>query len=166
MLRDRKVSQQAILDRVNRMLQEEGQEPISKSSLSRFATKWEEAGARMRASREAADRWIAQLGSVPGGKLGEFVIESVRTLASEVVRDMQSGELDPDKLPETVKMLKDLALIAQRSESASSINVKREAAVRKQALEDAANAVEEAAVQKGMNAEDAAFWRLKVLGVQ
>jgi hypothetical protein len=168
LLRDKRVTQLDVVAQINELLAKAGYgERISKSSLNRYAVRMEQVGAKLRESRQIADMWVARLGSTPDGQLGKLLNETVRAHAFDLaIRLDNLDELEAAEIPDIVKVLKDLALTQQRLEASASMNVKREAAVRKQALEDAANAVEEAAVQKGMNAEDAAFWRLKVLGVQ
>ena len=68
------------------------------------------------------------------------------------------------------KLLGNISLALGRTEQAASINLKREKEIRKdereKALQDAGNAIEKAAIQQGMNADQAAFWRQQVLGVQ
>jgi hypothetical protein len=111
--------------------------------------------------------FIAQVGAAPQGQTGLLINEMLRSMAFELSLKMQEFDSeDPDAMSATIGQLKNLALTMQRLEQSATINVKREGEIRKLAITDAANAVEKAAVQQGMNAEQAMFWRQQVLGVQ
>jgi hypothetical protein len=78
-----------------------------------------------------------------------------------VLVDCDSGgeELDADNLSKLTRAVSDLSRASMQVE-------KFVAEARTKALADAASAVEKAAVQQGLNADQAAFWRQQVLGVQ
>lgn len=167
LLRDPRVTQLDATLRINAILDENDHpELLTKSSVNRYAKKMEKVGARLRQSREVAKMWIAKLGAAPQGQTGHLVNEILRTLSFDVSLMLQEGELNADTAPGVVDMLKGLALTMQRLEKAASENVKREAEIRRQAIEDAADAVEDVAKQQGLSATDALFWREKVLGIR
>lgn len=162
LLRDPRVTQLEATKRINIILLNEGSnEQLSKSSVNRYALRMDKVGAKIRQSREIAKFWVGQLGAEPQGEVGKLLNEMVRNLAFEATSEMLEGEA-----PVEPKMLKDLAIAIERLERAASENVKREEQIRKQALEDAADRVEEAAVQMGQNKEQAAFWRRRVIGME
>jgi hypothetical protein len=162
LLRDPRVTQLAATAKINEILAQEGhQERVTKSSVNRYAVRMEEIGSKLRQSREIADMWVGKLGSQPAGQVGHLLNEMVRTLAFDAAMQLSEGDA-----PVAPKMLKDLSIAIERLEKASSENVKRAADIEKRALSDAAKRVESAAVQQGMNADQAAFWRQQVLGVQ
>lgn len=166
-LRDKKLTQVEATRRTNLLLEELGHpQRVSKSAVNRYSQDMEEVGQQLRESREVAKQWIGELGSVPQDELGLLVVEIIRSLSFDVTMMVRRGGIDPDEVPEVVKLLKDLALTQMRVEKATTDNVKRAASIREKALTDAADAVEEAAIQKGMDKEQAAFWRQQVLGVQ
>lgn len=160
LLRDPRCTQVWATERINAILEEEGHpERLSKSAVNRYAVKMEEVGAKLRQSREVAKMWIGKLGAEPQGEVGKLLNEMVRNLAFEAtLKISESG----DDLIEP-KMLKDLAIAVERLERAANQNMKVEEEVRKRTLEEAANRIEQAAQQSGMNSEQAGFWRNKVL---
>lgn len=173
-LRDPRVSQLDAVDRVNAVIAEvnaslpAGEEAIrevSKSALNRYAQRMERYGEKLRQSREVAEMWIARLGAQPQGQLGNLTNELIRTLAFEVGMQLQDLELDAESMPGVVDQLKDLALTVQRLEKASSENVKREAEIKRQAAEEAAERVGRVAKQAGLTPDTAATIRREILGV-
>ena len=156
-LRNRDKTQTQILEDINPDLQERGQKPIYKSAFNRYAMAIEEKGSMMREAREAADALVDGLGEQKGTDLGRAVTEMVKTLSFDLV--LNGGDIDVDTLNK-------VALIAQRIERASTMSLDREEQIRKQTLEQAADTVEEAAIQNGMNEEQAQWMREKLLGIK
>lgn len=167
-LQDPRITQLEATERANSLLELAGHpERVTKSAVNRYAVKMEEVGAKLRQSREVASMYIAQVGAAPQGQTGLLINEMLRSMAFELSLKMQEADAeDPESMSATISQLKNLALTMQRLEQSATINVKREGEIRKAALNDAADNVEKAAVQQGMNAEQAAFWRQQVLGVQ
>ncbi|MCP3942752.1 MAG: DUF3486 family protein [Desulfobacteraceae bacterium] len=156
-LRDRRLTQKEIRQGINDLLEKRGKDPVSKSAVNRYSMHIEEKGAMMREAREAADALVGGLGEQKGTDLGRAVTEMVKTLSFDLV--LKDGGIDVDTLNK-------VALIAQRIERASKISLEREAQLRRQILEEAAETVEETAIQNGMNEEQAQLWREKVLGIK
>jgi hypothetical protein len=61
-------------------------------------------------------------------------------------------------------MLKDLALTTQRLEQAANLNVKREAEIRKQAAEAAADVTEKTLANQGMSRDSIEAIKREILG--
>jgi hypothetical protein len=163
-LRDPAITQLEATDRTNILLEEIGHpERITKSSVNRYWSGMEEAGAKLRQSREVAQMWIGQLGAAPQGQVGNLVNELVRTLAFDVTLLLQRGEIDEENAPGIVKMLSNLALTQMRLEKAASENVKREGEIRKQAIEDAANDMATVAKEEGVSSKTIERIRREVL---
>lgn len=163
-LRDRRFTQHQILDQINELLVDRGKPEVSRSALNRYSMQIESKGAQMREARAAAEALCSGLDARGNGDLTQAVSELVRTLAFDHLLTMQEGDgVDVD-------VLNKVALLTQRIELASTRGIQREQLIRdearKQALEDAAKAVEDAAVQQGLSAEQADFWRKQVLGVE
>lgn len=162
-LRDRRFTQQQILGQINELLVDRGKPEVSRSALNRYSMQIESKGSQMREARAAAEALCSGLDARGNGDLTQAVSELVRTLAFDHLLAMQDGEVDVD-------VLNKVALLTQRIELASTRGIQREQLIRdearRQALEDAAKAVEDAAVQQGLSAEQADFWRKQVLGVE
>jgi hypothetical protein len=163
-LRDRRFTQHQILDQINELLVDRGKPEVSRSALNRYSMQIESKGAQMREARAAAEALCSGLDARGNGDLTQAVSELVRTLAFDHLLTMQEGDgVDVD-------VLNKVALLTQRIELASTRGIQREQLIRdearKQALEDAAKAVEDAAVQQGLSSEQADFWRKQVLGVE
>ena len=155
MLNDPRMTGLEITARINELLEAAGSpERVFKSSVYRKISRMERIGARLKQSREVAKVWIGKLGAEPQGEVGKLLNEMVRNLAFEATMDMAEGDE-----PVAPKLIKDMAIAIHRLEQAAEKNAKVEEQIRKQTLEDAADRVEEAAVQMGQNKEQAEFWR-------
>lgn len=161
-LRDRRLTQRQILKSINGLLEERGENLLTKSSVNRYSMQIEEKGAMMRQAREAADALVGGLSEQKGTDLGRAVTELIKTFTFDIMMKGQDGE----GAPIDVDTLNTLALITQRIERASKISLDRESQMRQQILEEAAETVEETAIQSGMNEEQAQLWREKVLGIK
>lgn len=166
LLRNPRVTQLEATARINEILAEEGEDTrVSKSAVNRYDLSMRQAGEKLQQSREIAKMWIGKLGAAPQGQVGNLVNEVLRTLAFDLSLKLQDAELTEESIPDVIHNLKALSLAVQRLEASSTMNVKREKEIRAQALEAAANAVEDEAMAQGMSADQADFWRRKVLGV-
>lgn len=172
LLQDPRVSILDATAQINAILEEEGHEDrLSKSAVGRAAVRWKRINDRIKQTREIGEMFIAKVGAAPQGQTGLAINEILRTMACELSEKLLDADLEnPETMAATIEQVKSLALAVQRLESAATNNVKREDVIRKQerekALNDVADSVEKAAVQQGMNKEQAAFWRQQVLGVQ
>lgn len=146
---------------------------VSENSLrswkKRAGTEWDEAraacrrgmiasmedvGSRLRRSREIASALGGKAGLEGQGQMGQVVNELLRSLLYDLSAQVQTeGLLGGEEMAATIDQLKGLALTMHRLESAANLNLKREAEIRKQALADAADKVEETAQQAGVSAE-------------
>ena len=91
-------------------------------------------------------------------------------MAFEVSLKMQEADADdPESMAATISQLKNLALTMQRLEQSATINVKREADIRKQereqALQDAAKTAVSEVKKNGLSDEAADQIRRKILGI-
>ncbi len=155
LLRDPRVTQLEATRKINEILESEGhEERVTKSSVNRYALKMEEVGAKIRQGREMAEMWIGKFGAAPQGQLGLLITEMLRTLAYDLSLKLQDADIsDPETLSSTIDQVKALALGVQRLEQSTTLNVKRETEIRKQALEEAAEKAGAAARQAGVSAE-------------
>ena len=154
LLRDPRVTQLDATRRINEILEDEGRpERLTKSAVNRYDLRMRDAGEKLRQSREVAKMWIGKLGAAPQGQVGNLVNEILRTLAFDLSLKLQDADLNEETLPGVIDQVKSLALAVQRLEASSTLNVKRETEIRKQALEAAAEAVGESASQQGVSQE-------------
>ena len=142
-------------------------EQARKNCRKGYVASMEDVGKRLRRSREVAAGLAGQAGLADQGRMGQVVNELLRSLLFDLSAKVQTeGVLDGEEMAGTIDQLKGVALTMQRLETAASRNILNEKEIRQSALTAAADNVEKAAVQQGMNAEQAAFWRQQVLGVQ
>lgn len=156
-LQDPRCTQLEATERANSLLELAGEpQRVTKSAVNRYAVRMEEVGAKIRQSREIADMYISKVGAAPQGQTGLLINEMLRTMAFDLTLKIQDADIaDPETLAATIDQVKSLALAAQRLEQAATINVKREADIRKQALDDVAKAVDRVAGGgKTMTADD------------
>lgn len=165
LLRDPRVAQLEATARINGILAERGETPVSKSAVNRYSLKMSEAGERLRQSRAVAEMWIGKLGATPQGQLGHLVNEILRTLAFDLTLKLADGDLTEESMPGVIDMLKQLSLSVVRLETAASANVKRETEIRKQAAFDAANAAEKTLASAGMSREAIDGIKREILGI-
>jgi len=128
----------------------------------------EDVGSRLRRSREIASQLMGS--SKDQSAVGMVLNQTLQTMLYDLMDQLDTSAIDPDNMKNMSKLLGNISLALGRTEQAASINLKREKEIRKdereKALQDAGNAIEKAAIQQGMNADQAAFWRQQVLGVQ
>jgi len=139
------------------LLAEQGYE-ISKSALGRYGKKFKQEQTQLKQSIEMAKAFAEVVGD-DGAAMNQTLTALAQQELMSVIRD---GKYDDEiKLPALVRSISAL--------NRSDINTRKfqiEQAARNKALNEAANAVEKAAQQKGMTADQAQFWREQVLGVK
>lgn len=164
LLRDPRVSQLEATHQINQVLEEVGEEIVSKSAVNRYSQKLDRVGKRLQDSREMAKVWIGKMGAAPQGEVGKLLNEIIRTLAFETSMHMAESEE-----PVPPKMLANLALAVQRLEDSATKNLKRDEEIRKQerarAAEEAAEQAGQAAKELGLTAEGAQAIKNRILGI-
>ena len=163
MLRDKQYSQSEILEEINDLIRDCGLPEsacLSKTGLNRYASRMEKVGAKIRQAREVAEVWTRQFGEMPQTDIGKTVIELVKHLAFEMSSQFaENGIAEPSELAQ-------LAVTVQRLESAASLSYERERKIRKEVLEQAAKAVEEAGKQQGVSLADVQQMVKAVYGIE
>jgi hypothetical protein len=160
LLRDPRITQMHATQRINAILSEQGAEPVSKSAVNRYAVKMDKIGAKLTQSRAIADMWIGKLGNEPQGQTGKLLNEVVRNLAFDAAMHMAE-----DEEPADPKLIKELSIAIEKLESAASKNEARDALIRKQANEAAAEKATEIAKRSGLSADAIAAFKREMLGV-
>lgn len=148
LLRDPRVTQLDATARINAILTEQGQAPVSKSAVNRYAMRMAEVGAKLQQSREIAQMWIGKLGSEPQGEVGKLLNEITRNLAFDAVMQLSEGDKPP-----APGAIKELAIAIEKLEKAASVNQARDALIRKQAREEAAQELTEQLKNDGISEE-------------
>lgn len=162
LLQDPRCTQLEVTAKINALLEAEGhEERVSKSAVNRYAVKMSEVGEKLRQSRDVAEMYISKVGAAPQGQMGLLINEILRTLAFDISLKIQDADLkDPETLASTIDQVKALALATQRLEQSATINVKREAEIKKQVLEIAAKTASETARKAGVSEETIeTIWR-------
>ncbi len=167
-LREHRLTQREIVAHFNTLLAGRGEaQRLTTSSVNRYAQRIEDETGFLRDAREAADALVGPL-KEESSNLPRAVASLLQSMAFEAV--LQVREDGEQSIDDRVEAIKQLALAAQRIELASSRSADREIKIRKearrQALEDAATAAESEAVQQGLSADQVAFIRAKILGVE
>lgn len=155
----------------NRLLQlreqlDEDWEAPSIAGVNRYASKMADVGAKMTQAHQVADMWIDKFGGLPAGKLGELVINMIRTQAFDFTQNTLGSEIDDKDMPGMVSMLKDLSLIMQRTETAATITADRVKEIEREAKTEAATELQKVAKQQGLSAEFIETWKHQVLGIE
>lgn len=132
---------------------------ISKSAIGRYGVKFKQEQQQLRQSIEMAKAFAEVVGD-DGAAMNQTLTALAQQELMAVMRE--KTYIDQIKLPDLVRSIASL--------NRSDINTRKfqiEQAARSKALDDAANAVEKAAIeQKGMTSDQAQFWREQVLGVK
>lgn len=163
MLRDKRHTQEQIREAINELIDQHDlpdDMQLSRTGLNRYASRMEAIGSKIRASREMAEIWAAKLGSAPTSDVGKLLMEFVKTLAFET--SMALAETEKTVEP---KALGQLALVAQRIESAQMVSHKREKEIRQAFAEEAAETAEKIVSQAGLSADKAADIKRQILGI-
>lgn len=163
MLRDKRHTQEQIREAINELIDQHDlpdDMQLSRTGLNRYASRMEAIGAKIRASREMASVWAAKLGSEPTSDVGKLLMEFVKTLAFETTMSLSDGDTTVEP-----KALGQLALVAQRIESAQMVSHKREKEIRQAFAEEAAETAEKIVSQAGLSADKAADIKRQILGI-
>jgi polyhydroxyalkanoate synthesis regulator phasin len=160
LIREGRMTQTQILDQVNQLCDAHGEDPISQSGMSRYSKQMDEMGQQIRELREVSAVWVAKLGDAPTSDVGKMLLESVRTLAADVIMEMRTdrGKIEP-------KALNQLALVMQRVEQAAMTSHKREKEIRTAFADEAAEKAEEAMTNQGMTASTIETIKKEILGI-
>ena len=145
-----------ITEALNSELESRGEDPVSRFAVNRYTTRMLAEGRRMREAHEAAAAWARQIGPIPEGDLGAYMLDLVRTLAIDhmhLAADDQDG--DPD-LDQVTKM----ALAIKRLEEAHRETDRRLEAAKRRAADEAGKVARGA----GLSADTEAAIRAAIEG--
>ncbi len=143
----------------------------SRSALGRAKKNFAEHARRMREVQAAAEVLVTELGEDKDDKAGAFMVQGITTLINNLVLDrLEGNQEDPDGSIElSIKDALSLAKASRELMQARGLSTKQrlevEAIARQRLLEEQEKNLDDAVASKGMTAEQAMFWREKVLGV-
>lgn len=166
-IRSGNMTQEAIREEVNKMIDEAGlpdDAKLSRAGFNRYAKRMEDMGQRLRQSREVAEVSISKLGEAPTSDVGKLLQEFVRTMAFETsMKLMESAEQDGEVI--APKALNQLALVVQRIEQAAMTSHKVEKEIRKAFAEEMADKTEQVAKKAGLTSETVKMLKAELLGI-
>lgn len=163
LLREGRETQQAILQEINRMVEEAGlsdEDKLSRNGLSRYSQTFHKGMERYRHAQQLTQQWVQQFGEMPQTDIARSLIE----IGKSQIFDIQMAAIEADK-PLDPKTLNHLALAIKRLQEAQTGSVKLEKEIRRQAMEDAAAAAETVAKKVGMTKDGVQQIKNEILGI-
>jgi hypothetical protein len=163
MLQDPAITQAEIVDAINA---EAGETLLSRSSMNRYAQRMKHFAEKNRQAREIADAYIDKYGTDNRVKLGKVVNEQIRLAVFDLIGEIEEVSADPEiKKTEIADMLYKLSRGLKELEAAEKLNAERTESIRKAALAEAAEAVEETAKSDGLTGETIEKIKKQILGL-
>lgn len=163
MLREGREAQKNILAEINQMIDDAGlpeDAQLSRTGLSRYSQTFHKGMEKYRQAQQLTQQWVTQFGEMPQTDIARSLIE----IGKSQIFDIQMAAIEADK-PMDPKTLNHLALAIKRLQEAQSGSVKLEKEIRKQAMEDAAAAVDKVAKTAGLTASTASDIKKQILGI-
>jgi hypothetical protein len=163
MLQNPAITQAEIVDAINA---EAGETLLSRSSMNRYAQRMKHFAEKNRQAREIADAYIDKYGTDNRVKLGKVVNEQIRLAVFDLIGEIEEVSADPDiKKTEIADMLYKLSRGLKELEAAEKLNAERTESIRKAALAEAAEAVEQTARSNGLTAGTIEKIKRQILGL-
>ncbi|GHV76471.1 hypothetical protein AGMMS49942_12920 [Spirochaetia bacterium] len=163
MLREPSVTQAEIVDAINA---EAGESLLSRSSVNRYAQRMKHFAEKNRQAKEIADAYIDKYGTDNRVKLGKVVNEQIRLAVFDLIGEIEEIREDPDiKTPQIADMLYKLSRGLKELEAAEKLNAERTEGIRKAALTEAAEAVEQTAKSNGLTNDTIEKIKKQILGL-
>lgn len=157
------------IDQIRDRILELGAE-CSRAAVGAYVKRANDMVRRQREADRIAEIWVREIGERPEGRVGRLAIETLRTTALALVREL--GERVEGGDPVSPKELNMLALALQRMENAGKVSTDRELTIRRDAATKAVRAidgkleeVEEAAAAGGDPMEAVRRVRREVYGI-
>lgn len=116
-----------------------------------YVASMETVGSRLARAREISDTITGD--AKAQGKVGLSLNQALQTVVWDLIGQMQTaGTISAEDFAASIDQVKGLTLSLARLEQAANLNLKREAEIRKQVLEEASKAVEVEAKRHGATA--------------
>ncbi len=148
-------SERATIDDIVEAIRKLGGD-ASRSAVGRYVQNAQRQMENFRQSREMAKVWVAELGKEPEGDTGRLVGELLRSLAFN--RVSTSADMCTDELALLARAVKDIA-------SAEKMAAEREIRIRKEVMQQAAEAATAEAKGQGLTPETVSAIRARILGI-
>lgn len=164
LLREGKMSQQAVREQINTLIVQNGvtddNDYIKRNALSRYSIAFEKGMKNYRQAQQMTNSWVRQFGEMPQTDIARVLIEIGKSQIFDYQMKVLDGseEIDP-------KTIGQLALATKRLQDAQSASVKLEKEIRKQAIEDAADKAEAFAQKAGLTADTVKLLKAELLGI-
>jgi hypothetical protein len=163
MLQNPAITQMEIVDAING---EAGESLLSRSSINRYAQRMKRFAEKNRQAKEIADAYIDKYGTDNRVKLGKVVNEQIRLAVFDLIGEIEEIRDDPDiKTPAIADMLYKLSRGLKELEAAEKLNAERTESIRKAALAEAAEAVEQTAKSNGLTSGAIEKIKTQILGL-
>jgi hypothetical protein len=163
MLHNPAITQAEIVDAINA---EAGESLLSRSSMNRYAQRMKHFAEKNRQAKEIADTYIDKYGTDNRVKLGKVVNEQIRLAVFDLIGEIEEIQGDREtKKTEIADMLYKLSRGLKELEAAEKLNAERTESIRKAALAEAAQAVEQTPKSKVITDETIEIIRNRILGI-
>ena len=94
--------------------------PITEKVVNRYAASFKDIMEKRQESALVVKQWVNRMGDIPAGDFGRAIVEIMRQLSFDM--SIAIHQNDMTDLPETVKMLKDLATAVDKVERSAKVN--------------------------------------------
>jgi hypothetical protein len=163
MLYNPAITQAEIVDAINN---EAGEPLLSKSSMNRYAQKMKRFSEKNRQAKEIADAYLDKYGSDDRQKLGKVINEQMRVAVFDLMSDFDEIREDPEvRGTAAADMLYKISRGIKELEQAEKLNAERTDSIRKAALAEAAEAVEQTAKSNGLTSRTVEKIKKQILGL-
>lgn len=142
LLREGRMSQQAIMSEINAMIVEQGvsSDPdyIKRNGMSRYTQAFEKGMEKYRQTQQMTEKWVQQFGERPQTDVARALIE----IGKSQIFDFQMQAIEDEETIDP-KTMGHMALAIKRLQEAQMGSVKLEQEIRRQFAEEAADAISE-----------------------
>jgi len=163
MLNDPACTQAQVVETINA---EAGAKVVSAGSVCRFSQRQEEFKKDMLRAQSIVDSFVDAHGSNTGNKMGKVINQQIKLAAYDLMLDIRKIREQPDVDAKAITdILLKVAKALKEMEQAEKLNAERAAGIRKDALTEAAQAVEATAKAEGLTAETVGKIKRHILGL-
>jgi hypothetical protein len=163
LLQNPAATQAEIADLINEAA---GEPLVSRSSVNRYAQRMKRFAEKNRQAKEIADAYLEKCGGDNRVKLGQVINQQIRVAVYDLMLELDdlknSEDLDALGIAE---LLHKVARSLREIEAAEKLNAERAESVRKAALAEAAQAVEETAKSNGLTGDTIEKIKKQILGL-
>lgn len=164
LLREGRMSQQAIMSEINAMIVEQGvsSDPdyIKRNGMSRYTQAFEKGMEKYRQTQQMTEKWVQQFGERPQTDVARALIE----IGKSQIFDFQMQAIEDEETIDP-KTMGHMALAIKRLQEAQMGSVKLEQEIRKQAFAEAADKAEAVAKKAGLTSDTVKMLKAELLGI-